>query len=150
MITDKMAALKKTLTDNNYSLTKARMTIFTLLDSDEPQTISQIISKAKGRVDRVSIYRNIELFEKIGVVRRIYIGWKFKLELSDIFVDHHHHLTCLGCAKTIDIKDEKHIDDFIVGITDNFGFKPIRHQFEIEGLCKDCILKELSADKFYA
>jgi len=26
------------------------------------------------------------------------IGWKYKLELSNAFQHHHHHLTCLQCG----------------------------------------------------
>jgi Fe2+ or Zn2+ uptake regulation protein len=140
MNTDKTTTLKTTLATNDLSLTKARLAVFKLLDNDQPQTIGQIQTKASGLVDRVTVYRNIELFEKIGIVRRIYIGWKYKLELSDKFLDHHHHLTCLNCGKTIDIKDEKHFDEFIGDISKEYNFNPSRHQFEIEGICRECSL----------
>jgi Fur family ferric uptake transcriptional regulator len=138
MSSDDITQLKQVLTDNSFHVTKAREATFKLLVSTEPQTISQILTKAKGSVDRVSIYRNIELFEKIGIVHRIYVGWKYKLELSDQFVAHHHHLSCLSCGKIIDIEDEKHIDVFIHKVSDKYGFKPRRHQFEVDGYCKDC------------
>ncbi|MHB1865654.1 MAG: Fur family transcriptional regulator [Candidatus Saccharimonadales bacterium] len=136
---DNIEQLKKLLSDNGYSLTKARRVLFKLLKASEPQTVQQIQIKARGLENRVSVYRNLELFEKLGIVRRIYIGWKYKYELSDRFMAHHHHLTCLNCGMTVDIKDEKHIDDFISGVTSNFHFKPIRHQFEIEGICQNCV-----------
>lgn len=124
-------------------MTDAREATFKLLISPEPQSISQILAKASGKVDRVSVYRNIEVFEKLGIVHRIYVGWKYKIELSDEFIAHHHHLSCLGCGKIIDIEDEKHIDDFIQEVAKKFGFEPRRHQFEVDGYCKDCQLKTL-------
>lgn len=129
---------KKILSSNGYRLTDAREATFKLLISPEPQSISQILVRAKGKVDRVSVYRNIEVFEKIGIAHRLYVGWKYKIELSDDFIAHHHHLSCLKCGNIIDIDDEQHIEDFIREISKKFGFKPRRHQFEIDGYCKDC------------
>ncbi len=142
MPSDNNVILKKTLVDNGHNLTHARLAVFGLLNNNEPQTISQILVKANGLVDRVSVYRNIELFEKIGIVRRVYLGWKYKLELSDKFFAHHHHLTCLSCGKTVDIEDEKHIDSFIKEVAKKNGFVPRGHQFEIEGLCSKCQAKQ--------
>lgn len=138
MSSDDINHFRQTLTDNHSHITNAREATFKLLISPEPQTISEVLAKANGLVDRVSVYRNVELFEKLGIVHRIYVGWKYKLELSDEYLAHHHHLSCLNCGKIIDIEDEKHIDDFIKEVADKFGFLPRRHQFEIDGYCKDC------------
>lgn len=129
---------KEIIYSSGYRLTSARLATFKLLDSPSPQSIREIISKADGSVDRVSIYRNIELFEKLGIVHRIYTGWKYRLELSDQFLSHHHHLSCLSCGRVIDIEDEKHIDEFIHEVAERFGFTPRRHQFEIDGYCSNC------------
>jgi len=130
---------KRILSDNGYRLTDARIVAFKLLMSTEPQSINQLQKKAAGTIDRVSLYRNIELFEKLGIAHRVYVGWKYKIELSDDFIAHHHHLSCLNCGKIIDIEDEKHIDDFITEVAKKFGFTPRRHQFEVDGYCKDCV-----------
>lgn len=138
MSNNDLSNFKQILSDNGYRLTDARIATFKLLMSPEPQSISQILRKATGNVDRVSVYRNIDIFEKLGIAHKIYIGWKYKIELSDDFVAHHHHLSCLGCGKTIDIQDEKHIDDFIKEVTSKYGFEPRRHQFEVDGYCNEC------------
>lgn len=138
MSSDDTIQFQQILTDNKSHITKARKATFELLINPEPQTIGEIQSKAKGIIDRVSVYRNIELFEKLGIVHRVYVGWKYKLELSDQFIAHHHHLSCLGCGKVIDVADEQYIDKFIKQVADKFEFLPRRHQFEIDGYCKDC------------
>lgn len=138
MTADDLALFRKILADNGHQVTKAREATFRLLISREPQSMNEILAKAAGAVDRVSVYRNIDVFEKIGLVHRIYIGWKYKLELSDTFVGHHHHLSCLKCGAIIDIEDEKHIDEFIHDIAARFGFQPRRHQFEVDGYCQRC------------
>ena len=138
MSTDDINNFKQIITNNGYRLTEARETTFRLLVSAEPQSVSEILTKANGTVDRVSVYRNLELFEKLGIAHRIYVGWKYKLELSDEFIAHHHHLSCLECGKIIDIDDEKHIDEFIEMVAAKAGFTPRRHQFEVDGYCKEC------------
>lgn len=130
---------RQIITNGGYRLTKTREDTFKLLTGLGPQSISEILAKAKhAKVDRVTVYRNIELFEKLGIVHRIYIGWKYKLELSEEFVAHHHHLSCLNCGSVIDIEDEKHIDEFIQRVAAQVGFVPRRHQFEVDGYCNDC------------
>lgn len=126
------------LSSHGYRITNARETTFNLLLHPEPQSMYELLQKAAGLVDRVSVYRSIELFEKIGIVHRIYIGWKYKVELSDDFMEHHHHLSCLQCGAMIDIADEQHIDAFIQNVAARAGFTPRRHTFEIDGYCANC------------
>lgn len=129
---------KSVLNDHGYSLTKARQTVFELLISPEPQSMGELTKKAMGKLDRASVYRNVALFEQLGIVHRIYIGWKYKLELSDDFLAHHHHLSCLRCGKVIDIHDDTGVEEFIETVTKKIGFTPRRHQLEVDGVCGDC------------
>jgi len=132
--------IKKLVTDAGHHWTRPRYELFQLLMNGGPMSTKDIISQARGKSDRVSVYRNVALFEQLGVIHRLNIGWKYKLELSDQFVSHHHHLNCLNCGRVIDIEDEEHIDEFIGEVSAQFGFQPKRHQFEIDGLCSDCQL----------
>lgn len=141
MSTDKIQKFRQILSDNKQSITQARLRTFELLVGAEPQSMNQLISRAAGQVDRVSIYRCIELFESIGVARKIHIGWKYKVELSDIFTDHHHHLLCLGCGSITDIADEQHIEEFISSVAQQHNFQVKGHLFEIEGYCSSCSSK---------
>lgn len=138
MTQDNLTIFSNIIRASNNRLTKARTETFKLLLTPEPQSLKQILDKAKGKIDRVSVYRNLWLFEKLDIVHRINFGWKYKLELSDKFMSHHHHLNCLSCGQVIDIKDEKHIDNFINQVSSKASFKPIRHLFEIEGYCVNC------------
>ena len=130
--------LQKVLSEHGSSLTKAREAVFQLLLASAPQSMSEIVKKAAGKPDRASIYRNVALFESLGIVHRIYIGWKYKLELSDDFLAHHHHLSCLRCGKVVDIHDDTRVEAFIDSVAKQFGFTPRRHQLEVDGLCADC------------
>lgn len=97
----------------------------------------ELTEMAKGKMDRASVYRTVELFERLGIIRRINIGWKYKLELSDAFADHHHHLTCLGCQTIIPI-NEQTLEQFVDTIAAAHRFLPTEHQIEIQGYCHTC------------
>jgi Fur family ferric uptake transcriptional regulator len=90
-----------------------------------------------GRADRASVYRAIELFERMGVVQRLSTGWKYKLELTDKFAEHHHHLTCVQCGRTTPMS-ETELEQTISRLAATHNFKPSAHQIEIQGLCTKC------------
>lgn len=138
MTAEQIAHFKIILAEHGQHVTKARLATFKALISARPQSMREVLQAVGPAADRVSVYRSIELFERLGIAHRVYTGWKYKLELSDAFVAHHHHLTCLNCSRVIDIEDEAHIDEFIHELAERFGFTPRRHQFEIEGYCREC------------
>lgn len=125
------------LRDNGLSVTKQRVYVFELLENQEPLTMYELYDLAKGHLDRASLYRIITVFEKLGIVQRINIGWKYKIELSDKFAEHHHHLTCLKCQRVIPINEDE-LESFITDLSKNHNFKPVEHQVEVQGYCRDC------------
>ncbi len=83
--------IKEVLRDNNLSVTKQRLLVFNVLGKHhEPISIKQLHDLTKESVDRVSLYRIVEVFENANIIKRVQIGWKYKLELSDQFHAHHH------------------------------------------------------------
>lgn len=131
---DLTALLKK----NGSSLTKPRKLVFDLMLESEPQTMQVLVQRAAGRVDRSTIYRTVELFEELGVIHRLNIGWKYKIELSDMFVGHHHHFYCTGCHKTYNLEPNSMLETMIDSLVSKDGFAPRAHQLEIYGLCENC------------
>jgi len=131
---DLAALLKK----NGSSLTKPRKLVFDLLLDREPQTMQVLVQRAASRVNRATIYRTIELFENLGIVHRLNIGWKYKIELSDMFVGHHHHFYCTNCHKTYNLEPNSMLETMIDSLVSKEGFAPRGHQLEIFGLCVSC------------
>ncbi|MEO5499748.1 MAG: Fur family transcriptional regulator [Candidatus Saccharimonadales bacterium] len=138
MNTDNLARFKQLLASHGHHVTRSRTQVFQLLNQSQPQSIRDILKLSNGSVDRVSLYRTIELFENLGIIHRVHIGWKYKLELTDHFVAHHHHLSCLKCGTIIDIEDGENITSFIKDVVTKYDFSPVRHQFEIQGYCRSC------------
>lgn len=130
--------LTTALKAHDLSITKSRQKVFDCLSGQEPQSMAEVIRQVAPDVNRASVYRIIALFESIGITHRVYIGWKYKIELTDAFMHHHHHLSCLKCGRVIHIHDNESIDQFIANVSAKHNFTPTQHQFEITGYCDTC------------
>ena len=100
--------------------------------------MQQLTNKVRAHVDRASVYRTVDLFEKLGIVNRLQMGWKYKLELSDLFTEHHHHATCLQCGSSIALEEDTGLETGIQLLAQEAGFVPTGHSLEIHGLCATC------------
>jgi Fur family ferric uptake transcriptional regulator len=129
---------EKTLQENNYSITGPRQCVFGLLVNKEPQSMAELLALSQGRLDRASLYRTIELFEKLGIVQRLYIGFRYKVELTDLYSHHHHHISCLGCGKVIPLDEHEQIERMISLLAKRHGVTAQSHQLEIQGFCSAC------------
>lgn len=137
------AQLHTTLKSAGFSVTTPRAAIFSALQNHEPQSIGEL-AQACPAIDRATLYRTIELFEKLGIVRRLYIGWKYKLELTDTFSHHHHHFACTGCGKVTILQEDQRIEKYLTTLAKAEGFVARDHEIEIRGLCANCIREKPS------
>lgn len=140
MATD-ISPIKTTLKDRGYSLTLVRRTVFEILCDHDALSMSELIDKVGVVADRASVYRTVQLFELLGIIHRVQIGWKYKLELSDAFASHHHHLTCLNCGAVIPLHEDKALEKELAKLAHQNHFQATGHQLEIRGFCRDCIYK---------
>lgn len=130
--------LQKVLKDKGHSMTAVRLTVCELLWNKEPMSMRDLAVRCGNKLDRTSLYRTIGLFEKLGLVRRIYIGWKYKVELSDVFTHHHHHIVCTECGKIVAMTEDEQIERLIAALAKRYGFAANSHQLEISGRCAQC------------
>lgn len=125
------------LKSSGYSVTKPRKSLFKMLLANHTVTIRDLINRL-SKQDQASIYRNIKLFEMLGIASKLNLGWKSKLELSDLFLHHHHHLICVSCDKVMDLHDDLPIELSIAQVANQQNFTPLSHQLEIRGYCHGC------------
>jgi len=128
---------KRLLKQNGQFVTKPRMRLFAIMQKRNALLINELINLL-DRHDQATVYRNIKVFERLGIISRLQLGWHSKLELSDIFRHHHHHLTCLKCGKISVIKENAVIEKEISIVAHKHNFKSADHQLEIRGLCQTC------------
>lgn len=128
--------IKDLLKQQGFSATKTRMAVLKALLSIQPATLHQLIT-ALPSVDRATVYRTVDLFIDLGIAKKVYTGFKYRIELGDSFQAHHHHLTCLRCETVIDVRTPE-IEYAIEQTAANNGFRPVRHDLEITGYCANC------------
>ncbi len=129
-----MDSFEKTMQDSNHHITLPRKHIFAMLsDADVPMGVGDLTAELQT-IDRSTVYRTIELFVELGVTKKVWFGNETKFELSDDFQEHHHHLVCEQCGLITKIFN-KDLEKILLKTTKKSGYKHLRHQLEIIGLC---------------
>ncbi len=122
---------------NQLRMTTPRQAVFEAMRASEmPLSIGDITKKCPD-VDRVSIYRTIELFVSLAIAEAVPLGWKQRYELTSPFQSHHHHLYCTSCGALVDIHSKK-LEQLVASIARDYDFTPAEHKFEVSGLCEKC------------
>lgn len=138
------------LHEAGYKITDQRRKVLDILRNNrEHLTAEDIYAYLHNRSERISlgtIYRTLELLEKIELVRRISLDDRNRYELIDDHSDlkHHYHLICEKCGKIMDVDEStitehaESIEKLVVEVTRFSGFKVSGHQFRIFGKCANC------------
>lgn len=132
----KIHIFKSILKSRSFSVTKARQQVYETLSRNGAISISTLVKLTT--VDRSSIYRTVYLFEQLGIVHRVYAGWKYTIELSDLFDNHHHHASCTRCGKVMSLTDDHDLENAIEKLSKKYNFKVTKHQVELSGFCDTC------------
>lgn len=114
-----------------------------LLDAEGPVAISELVDRS-GELAQSSVYRNLQVLEQTGSVRRIATtgtnGARF--ELAEDLTSHHHHLICRVCGSVWDFELSDELEDSLGALSghappDN-GFTVEQHRLDLVGTCKAC------------
>jgi Fur family transcriptional regulator, ferric uptake regulator len=128
---------KETLRNANCSYTKPRKVAFEALAKYGPMTTAELAKSCGPAIDRATTYRTVELFERLGIINRIWHGFKSQIELSEIFTPHHHHAVCQQCGANVVIVNPE-LEKLLAQITKRHHFLAISHVIELSGYCKKC------------
>lgn len=129
------------LKNSGNSYTLPRRTVFEQLQRTGPTTITHLAKACMPTIDRATTYRTVTLFERLGVVNRIWHGFKSQIELSEIFTPHHHHASCQHCGVSIDIVDPD-LEKLLSKIARERNFLALSHVIELTGYCQNCQLRQ--------
>lgn len=132
-----LAKVKATLKAGHFSATKGRVAVFSALASGGPQSPGSLAQNLESSLDRATVYRTIELFEKLGIVNQVWNGSKHRVELSEIFTPHHHHAVCDNCGRLIDISSPE-LESALTSLARKHKFLTLNHSVELTGYCPNC------------
>jgi Fur family ferric uptake transcriptional regulator len=123
-----------------------RLLVEALFAAGGPVTAEQIAAGAGGRVpeaDVASVYRNLELLERVGLVRHSHLGhgpavYALAGRLAPAY------LVCERCGARRALT-ERELEPLRRSIRSRFGYRARFRHFPITGLCETCAKKEAAA-----
>ncbi|MDR1497151.1 MAG: transcriptional repressor [Puniceicoccales bacterium] len=130
-------AVRALLRAHSLRVTIPRETVLrVLVEAHAPVSVEEI-HRAAGveKTDLVTVYRNVEIFEKAGIVQR-HLLENGKNLYCLAGHRHHHHVICRTCGH-IDQIDGCGAEKF-ERIAIDMGYKNVSHVFELYGVCRKC------------
>jgi Fe2+ or Zn2+ uptake regulation protein len=136
-----MNSVKERLKDEGYKLTNQRKAMLEVLYENKSHFLSaeEIYRKSREKYPNTNlstIYRNLDMLEKIGILHRVNINNEASSYELICNNHHHHHIICKDCGKT-EIIDYCPVD-IIRAKARSKGFVLTDHKFELYGYCKKC------------
>lgn len=108
-----------------------------LRKQNAPQRVEDLLRPLRSVLDQATLYRNLEDFERVGLVRRTQLaGQGASYEIAG---HHHHHLVCTTCGTIEDVdaclpasfsKDLLEASKKFSSVAD--------HSLEFFGTCRKC------------
>ena len=129
--------LAEHLRSHNKRLTTTKKLVFDRLDNHAAVTINELRDEMRDQLDEATLYRTIRQFREFQIVRDVVINGVRKIELSEKFSDHHHHLICIKCGDVANINDTK-LEQYLKLLAARKGYLHRSHSFEVQGLCPAC------------
>ncbi|HLS54275.1 MAG TPA: Fur family transcriptional regulator [Tissierellaceae bacterium] len=135
---------KETLRREGYKLTDQRKAILSTIIEHHEEHLScdeifNLVSKKYPDIGIATVYRTLQLFEKLNIV--------YKLNFDDGFSryeinygtgeHHHHHLICVKCGEVLEVQLD--LLEALEKEIENRGiFTIIDHNVQFYGFCNDC------------
>lgn len=136
-----LSSLTGRLRRESLKITGPRAAILEILrHHPHPLTNKEIFAGLPpGECDLATIYRAMQLLEKLGMVKRFDFGdgaARFEL-VAEGDDGHHHHLVCTQCAQVVEI-EECFPAEIEQRIASQNGFTGVTHRLEFFGTCPAC------------
>ncbi len=131
--------LKTVLKRSGYKATPTRLAVIQVLENTSGHLSHQQIldqgRKIFPKLSRATVYRTMELFVALGLVRPLYLN-----DATQRFISAqggHHHLICSDCGETYEF-DICQADEIARELMNHYNFQITSHLLEFRGLCQQC------------
>ena len=100
--------------------------------------IADLLRERRSGVGLASIYRTLDLLDRLGLVQRFEVGEGVaRYEPAHPGGDHHHHIVCDTCGKVEAFEDEA-LEEAIHSLSDRVSFGVVAHDVTLHGECPSC------------
>jgi Fur family transcriptional regulator, ferric uptake regulator len=113
-----------------------RLLLGALWDASEPLSAERLSELAGNGTDVASVYRNLEAFERIGLIRHFHVGHGPGL-YARTSLGAREYLICDACGRLQAVEPGR-LDGVRELIRRDFGHEASFTHFPIAGLCRDC------------
>jgi Fur family ferric uptake transcriptional regulator len=120
-----------------------RLVLEALFAADGPVSAERIAGGLDGQLppsDLTSVYRNLEAFEELGLVRHVHLGHGPGLYLL-VGRGEYEYLVCERCDRIRAVEFQE-LQPVRAAIREAFGYEARFSHFPIVGLCPDCARSE--------
>jgi Fur family ferric uptake transcriptional regulator len=134
--------LRKTLHDRGMRMTPQRQLVLDavrVLEHATPEQICARVQETAPTVNITTIYRTLDLLEKLGLVRHTHLGHGAPSYSVD---EHQHvHLVCHVCGGIEEIPSEL-LEPLVGTLRERDGFELDASHLALSGTCRDCLKQE--------
>ncbi|MBI9047652.1 MAG: transcriptional repressor [Anaerolineaceae bacterium] len=132
---------QKYLTKAGYKITAPREHVMEIISSSvtpmSPQEIHLRASRAQQKLGLVSVYRVLDLFAGLKLVRKVHRsdGCHGYVLSSP---GHFHTLICSQCNRSTEFKGDEKLEELIADLELKTGYKIEDHFLQLSGICPQC------------
>lgn len=135
---------KQRLKTGGYKLTPQRRAVLEVIIDNEGKHLSteeiyDIVKKECPEIGLATVYRTLQLLEKMGLVCRMnFDDGCNRYELIHDEEDHqHHHLVCIICGNVDEVEGDL-LESLEEKIEEKYDFKITNHSVKFFGYCSKC------------
>lgn len=101
------------------------------------EELTVAVKKKDKAIGQATVYRVLKILVESGIAREVRLGDGIVRYEHNVGHEHHDHLTCEGCGKTMEIVDQQ-IEELQKKLAADHKFVITRHVMNIYGICEEC------------
>ncbi|HLR57467.1 MAG TPA: Fur family transcriptional regulator [Beutenbergiaceae bacterium] len=130
-------------------MTRQRAAVYELLEDTSgfrsAQQLHSLLADAGHSVGLATVYRTLTALAEAGEVDVLRAGDGESLFRRCVRTEHHHHLVCRECGRTVEI-DAKTVESWATRVAQEHNFVDVDHTAEIFGLCSTCAAAQYTGE----
>lgn len=101
------------------------------------QDLHELLRREGSPVGLTTVYRHLQALVDAGEVDVLRSGDGEAVYRRCGTAEHHHHLVCRLCGRSVEI-DGPEVEDWLGRVATKHGFREVTHSLELFGTCAPC------------